>query len=300
MSKPLFQASRGLALAAALSLCAWIAPASADPKVLATVDGAPITDQDLADALADIGPGLPEKMEGAERQKYVLDYLVDLKLVAKKAYADKLDQTPDYARHLAYFKDKLAMEALMSSVAKSSATDDAAHKAYDAAAAAQPPEPEVHARHILLASEDDAKKALARVKGGEDFAKVATELSKDPAGEGGDLGWFTKDRMVPEFSAVAFKLEPGQISDPVKTQFGWHIIKVEEKRMKTFPSYDQLKEQAMRYVSQKAQSELIADLRSKAKIETFDESGKPVAPAAPADAATPAPAPAAPDAAKKP
>jgi len=300
MSKPLFQASRGLAIAAVFSLSAWIAPASADPKVLATVDGAPITDQDLADALADIGPGLPEKMEGAERQKYVLDYLVDLKLVAKKAYADKLDQTPDYARHLAYFKDKLAMEALMSSVAKSSATDDAAHKAYDAAAAAQPPEPEVHARHILLASEDDAKKALARVKGGEDFAKVATELSKDPAGEGGDLGWFTKDRMVPEFSAVAFKLEPGQISDPVKTQFGWHIIKVEEKRMKTFPSYDQLKEQAMRYVSQKAQSELIADLRSKAKIETFDESGKPVAPAAPADAATPAPSPAAPDAAKKP
>ena len=287
MSKPLFQASRGLAIAAVFSLSAWIAPDSADPKVLATVDGAPITDQDLADALADIGPGLPEKMEGAERQKYVLDYLVDLKLVAKKAYADKLDQTPDYARHLAYFKDKLAMEALMSSVAKSSATDDAAHKAYDAAAAAQPPEPEVHARHILLASEDDAKKALARVKGGEDFAKVATELSKDPAGEGGDLGWFTKDRMVPEFSAVAFKLEPGQISDPVKTQFGWHIIKVEEKRMKTFPSYDQLKEQAMRYVAQKAQSDMITSLRAEAKIERFDEPAKPAeaaAPAAPADA----------------
>jgi len=297
MSYPVSKASRRIALAAAVVLGAWIAPAYADPKVLAKVDGVAITEDDVNDALADIGPGLPEKLVGAEREKYVLDYVIDLRLVAKKALEDKVDQTPEYARHLAYFKDKLAMEALMGGVAKEAATDDAAKKAYDAAAAAQPPEPEIHARHILLATEDDAKKALARVKGGEDFAKVATELSKDPAGEGGDLGWFTKDRMVPEFSVVAFKMAPGQISDPVKTQFGWHIIKVEETRMKTFPPYDQLKEQAMRYVSQKAQSDMITALRDKAKIERFDEPAKP---AAPADAAAPAPAPAAADAPKTP
>jgi peptidyl-prolyl cis-trans isomerase C len=288
MSKPLFPAHRRLALCAAVVRGAWVAPAYADPKVLAKVDGVAITQDDVNDAMADIGPGLPEKLVGADREKYVLDYVIDLKLVAKKAYAEKIDQTADYARHLAYFRDKLAMESLMGGVAKEAATDDAAKKAYDSAAAAQPPEPEIHARHILLATEDDAKKALARVKGGEDFAKVATELSKDPAGEGGDLGWFTKDRMVPEFSAVAFKMEPGQISDPVKTQFGWHIIKVEEKRMKTFPPYDQLKEQAMRYVAQKAQSDMITALRDKAKIERFDEAPKP---AAPADTAAPAPAP---------
>ena len=97
---------------------------------------------------------------------------------------------------------------------------------------------------------------MARVKKGEDFAKVATELSKDPGGEGGDLGWFTKDKMVPEFADAAFKMEPGQISDPVKSQFGWHIIKVEEKRMKTFPTFEQIKDQAARYVVQKAQAEL--------------------------------------------
>jgi peptidyl-prolyl cis-trans isomerase C len=305
MSIRISRVSRGIVFASLFALGAWAAPAAADPKVLAKVDGVPITSDDVADAMADIGPGLPEKLEGAEREKYVLDYLVDLKLVAKKAYADKADESPDYARHLAYYKDKLAMESLMGSVAKSASTDDAAKKAYDAAAAAQPPEPEIHARHILLATEDDAKKALARVKGGEDFAKVATELSKDPAGEGGDLGWFTKDRMVPEFSEAAFKMEPGQISDPVKTQFGWHIIQVEEKRMKTFPPYDQLKEQAMRYVAQKAQSELIADLRSKAKIENFEPEPKPgdapATPAAsPAPAASAAPAPAATDAPKKP
>ena len=293
------RASR-IVLAAVLALGASMAAAEADTKVLAKIDGAPITDADVADAMADIGPGLPEKMDAAERQKYVLDYLIDLKLVARKAEADKLDQGAEFERKLAYYKDKLAMEAMLGNVAKAATTDENEHKAYDLAAKQQPPEPEIHARHILVATEDDAKKALARVKGGEDFAKVATELSKDPAGDGGDLGWFTKDRMVPEFADAAFKLEPGQISEPVKTQFGWHIIKVEEKRVKSFPPFDQVKEQAARYVAQKAQSELIASLRETAKVERFDDQGKPVAApaagAAPAAAApaTPAPAAAAP------
>ena len=268
-----------LALVPALAILAWGGAAHADPKALAKVDGVAITEDDLSDALADIGPGLPEKLVGPDREKYVLDYLIDLKLVAKKAVADKLDQTPDYARKLAYFKDKLAMEALLGDVAKSAATEDNERKAYDEAAAKQPPEPEIHARHILLATEDEAKAALKRVKGGEDFAKVAAELSKDPAGEGGDLGWFTKDRMVPEFAEAAFKLDAGQISDPVKTQFGWHIIKVEEKRVKTFPPFEELKDQAGRFVAQKAQSDLITKLRADAKVERFD-----TAPAAPAPA----------------
>ena len=283
MSRYPCKASVGLAFAAALTFGAWSATAHADSKVLAKVDGAPITADDVADAMTDIGPGLPEKLEGAEREKYVLDYLIDLKLVAKKAVDEKLDQTPDYARKLAYFKDKLAMEALLGSVAKAATTEENERKAYDEAKAKQPDEPEVHARHILLASEDEAKAALKRVKGGEDFAKVATELSKDPGGEGGDLGWFTKERMVPEFAEAAFKLAPGQISDPVKTQFGWHVIKVEEKRMKTFPPFDELKDQAAHFVAQKAQSELVTELRGQSKIERFDAAPKP--------APTPAPAP---------
>jgi peptidyl-prolyl cis-trans isomerase C len=254
----------------------------AEPKVLAKVDGVPITEDDVNDALLDIGPGLPQKLEGPERQKYVLDYLIDLKLVAKKAEADKLDQGSDFARRLAYYHDKLAMESLLGVVAKSATTEEAEHKAYDEAAKAQPPVEEIHARHILLPTEDEAKAALARIKKGEDFAKVATELSKDPAGDGGDLGWFTKDRMVPEFADAAFKLQPGQVSEPVKSQFGWHIIKVEERRMKTFPPFDQVKEQAARYVAQKAQGDLIASLHQGAKIERFDEEQKPAAAPTPA------------------
>ncbi len=283
-----------LALGAGAVL-AFAGAATADSKVVATVDGAPITENDLAVAMADIGPGLPQKLEGAQRQKYVLDYLIDLKLAAKKAQAQKLDETPEFAKKLAYYRDKLAMEQLLGSVAKAATTEEAERKAYEDAAKAEPPQQEIHARHILLPSEDEAKKALARVKGGEDFAKVANEVSKDTAGDGGDLGWFTKDRMVPEFSEAAFKLKEGEISDPVKTQFGWHVIKIEGIRTKTFPPFEQLKEQAAHFVAQKAESEEVASLHAAAKIEYFDADGKPIKPDAPAaalTAPTPAPAPA--------
>ncbi len=284
--------ARRLALSLASSLGAALllaGAAHAEPKVLAKVDGVAITEDDVADALLDIGPGLPQKLEGAAREKYVLDYLIDLKLVAKKAEADKLDTGADFTRRLAYYRDKLAMEALLGNVAKAATTEEAEHKAYDEAAKAHPPEQEIHARHILLPTEEEAKAALARIKAGEDFAKVATELSKDPAGDGGDLGWFTKDRMVPEFADAAFKLEPGQVSDPVKSQFGWHIIKVEEKRMQSFPPFEQVKDQAARYVAQKAQSDLIASLHQGVKIERMDDEQKPAEGAAPAgEAKTPA------------
>jgi peptidyl-prolyl cis-trans isomerase C len=279
---------RGLAgalgLGAALMLAAG---AAAEPKVLATIDGAPITEDDVGDAMQDIGPGLPQKLDGPARQRYVLDYLIDMRLVAKQAAADKMDSSPAFARKMAYYHDKLAMEALLSDVAAKAATDEAEHKAYDEAAKAQPPVPEIHARHILVPTEEEAKAALARIKNGEDFAKVATELSKDPGSEGGDLGWFTKDRMVPEFADAAFKMEAGQVSDPVKSQFGWHIIKVEEKRTKSFPSFEQVKDQAARYVVQKAQAELIAKLHEGAKIARTEPE-----PAGPADAAKPADKPA--------
>ena len=145
----------------------------------------------------------------------------------------------------------------------------------------EPPQEEIHARHILLPTEDEAKAALARVKGGEDFAKVATELSKDPAGDGGDLGWFTKDRMVPEFSEAAFKLKKGEVSEPVKTQFGWHIIKVEDTRTKTFPPFEQVKDQAARYVAAEGgERRSSRSCTSAAKIELFDADGKPMPPRA--------------------
>jgi peptidyl-prolyl cis-trans isomerase C len=145
-----------------------------------------------------------------------------------------------------------------------------------------PPEEEVHARHILIraatgddkaskAAEDKIKAVIVRLNKGEDFTKVATEVTEDPSGKanGGDLGYFSKEQMVPEFADVAFKLDKGKISEPVKTQFGWHVIKVEDKRQKPPPAYNDVKPQIEAFVSRKAQAELVTKLRESAKVEKF-------------------------------
>ncbi len=240
---------------------------SASAKTLAKVDGLEITDDDLKVAIEDLGPTMPREMDEAQRESYTLDYLIDLKLVAKKAAVDNVGVGPEIVRKLAYYKDKVMMESLLGDVAKTGSTEAAMRKVYDDAAKNQKSEPEVSARHILVPTENEAKDVLKRVKGGEDFAKVATEVSKDPGSPGGDLGWFTKDKMVPEFADVAFKTAKGQISDPVKSQFGWHIIKVEDTRTKEFPPFEAVKDQVARFVAQKAQTDMILKLREAAKIE---------------------------------
>jgi peptidyl-prolyl cis-trans isomerase C len=273
MMKPQHAIVLGLAcafLSTGMTVSAMADPAAPAAKVLATVNGKNITEEDLKLAMEDLGSSLPQQLHGKARETYLLDYLIDGQLVVQKATADKLDKTPDFTEKLGYLRDKALMEVLLGDVAKAATTDEALHKTYDEAAAAQKPETEVHARHILVATEADAQAALKRVKAGEDFAIVAKEVSKDPGSEGGDLGWFTKDRMVPEFADAAFKLEPGQVSDPVKSQFGWHIIKLEEKRQKSFPPFDEVKDQLVRYVIQKAQSDMIVKLRDSAKIERID------------------------------
>ena len=168
------------------------------------------------------------------------------------------------------------------------------HQVYDDAVKQMPAEQEVHARHILVPTEDEAKAIEAELKKGADFAALAKEKSKDPgAADGGDLGYFTKDQMVPEFAEAAFKLDKGQISDPIHTQFGWHIIKVEEKRNRKAPDFDQVKAQIETYVTRKAQADYVAKLRETAKIERMDQPDA----AAATDAKPAAAAPSAPDAA---
>ena len=153
-------------------------------------------------------------------------------------------------------------------------------KVYEDAAKQMGGDKEVRARHILVETEDEAKAVLAELKKGADFADLAKQKSKDPgAAEGGDLGYFTKDQMVPEFAEVAFKLEPGTLSDPVKTQFGWHVIKVEDKRDKPVPEFDKVRDQIETYLVRKSQVEFVGKLRESAKIDRIP------APAAPAAAA---------------
>ena len=157
---------------------AFTFPAAA--KVLATVDGATITDDDVALATEDLGPTMPEQLDEAGRETYVLNYLIDLKLVAKKAMADKLESDPDFAREMAYYHDKVLMQDLLGKVAKDATSDAAVKKVYDEAAKAQPPQPEIHARHILVPTEEEAKAALARVKGGERLRQGRRRIIEGP------------------------------------------------------------------------------------------------------------------------
>jgi peptidyl-prolyl cis-trans isomerase C len=264
-------------------------PAKPTGAAAATVNGTPITEDDLSIAEIDLGGGLPQQMTPEQKREYLTSYSVDLKLVADEAEKQKVVDDADIAKRLAYYRKKILMEQLLTKAAKDAVTDEAMKKLYDETAKSVAPEEEIHARHILLENEDDAKKAHDRVVGGEDFAKVAKELSKDPgSSDGGDLGWFTKDRMVKEFSDAAFTLKPGEVSQPVKSQFGWHVIKVEERRQKPIPTFDQVKPQIANFLTRKSQQDLILKLRSEAKIERPDAPPATVAPSAadPGPAAT--------------
>jgi peptidyl-prolyl cis-trans isomerase C len=284
----------GLATAAATGCLAFALLAgspvrAADDPVLAKVNGSEIRQSDVALAEEELAPSL-QQMDPATKKDNVLSFLIDLKIVAKAAEDKKLESSEDFKKRLAFTRSRLLMDNLLATEGKAATTDEAMKKVYEEASKQITGEQEVHARHILVESEDDAKAVKAELDKGANFAELAKKKSKDPgAADGGDLGFFTKEQMVPEFSAVAFTLEPGKISDPVKSQFGWHIIKVEEKRSRAAPGFEQVKGQIETYVTRKAQADYVAKLREAAKVERMDK---------PADAA--AKPEAKPDAAKQP
>src|SRR4051795_10005835 len=239
--------------------------------VLAKVNGAEIRQSDVALAEEELGPSLAQ-MDPATKKDNVLAFLIDMKIVAKAAEDKKIENNEDFKKRLAFTRSRLLMDSLLSSEGKAATTDDAMKKVYEEASKQIVGEQEVHARHILVETEDEAKALEDELKKGADFAELAKKKSKDPgASDGGDLGFFTKEQMVPEFSSVAFTLEPGKISDPVKSQFGWHLIKVEEKRNRKAPDFDQVRGQIETYVTRKAQADYVAKLREAAKVDRMDK-----------------------------
>ena len=266
------------------------AQADADPVVV-TVNGTPIRASEVALAEEDIGPGLPQ-VQPAQRREYVISFLTDMTVLAQAAEAQKLDQSAEFKQRMNYARTKALMEALLNAEAKKAVTEEAKKATYEEFVKSTKPEMEVRARHILVDNEAKAKEIDAKAKAGADFATLAKENSKDSAEDGGDLGYFTKEQMVPEFADAAFKLDKGQVSDVVKTQFGYHIIKVEDKRQKPVPTYDQVQDQIDQYLVRKAQTELVTKLRNDAKVEKTAAaapaaSAAPAAPAAPATPAAP-------------
>ena len=280
----------GLASAAVTGCLAMVLLASpavraedANP-VLAKVNGAEIRQSDVTLAEDELGPSLAQ-MDPATKKENVLSFLIDMKIVAKAAEAKKIEDRDDFKARLAFTRSRLLMDNLLAMEGKAATTDEAMKKVYAEASKQMSSEQEVHARHILVDTEDEAKAVEEELKKGADFAELAKKKSKDPGGsDGGDLGFFTKDQMVPEFSAVAFALEPGKISDPVKSQFGWHIIKVEEKRDRKAPDFEQVKSQIETYVTRKAQADYVAKLRETAKVERMDQADATPKPDAKPDA----------------
>ena len=281
------RALAALALAFVLAAPTALRAQDSDP-VLARANGVDIRQSDLALAEDEVGASMPQ-MPPDQKREYLITYLAEIIILSQAADAQKIGDRPDVKHRIDVERNRVLMETLLKDAGQAAVTDEAMHKVYDDAVKQMPPEQEVHARHILVATEAEAKDIEAQLKKGADFATLAKEKSKDPgAADGGDLGYFTKDQMMPEFAEAAFKLDKGQISDPVKTQFGWHIIEIEDKRIKPTPTFDEVKSQLQTYVEHRAQADLVQKLRSAANIERLDQPTPPAAdpsafnPAAPA------------------
>jgi peptidyl-prolyl cis-trans isomerase C len=260
------------------------APAASGPDpVVARVNGVDIKESDLTLAEEDIGSDVQAASPEAKREQLVA-YLADIIMVNQIADKKKVADSADFKRRLAFLRNKLLMGYELQEEAKAAVTEDALQQTYNDAVRSVGGQEEVRARHILVETEDEAKTILDQLKGGADFAALAKEKSKDPgAADGGDLGYFGKEQMVPEFAEVAFKMYPGQLSNPVKTQFGWHIIKLEDKRTKQPPEFAKVRDQIENFLARKAQTDFITKLRQTAKIERLDKPAE-----APADATKPA------------
>jgi peptidyl-prolyl cis-trans isomerase C len=263
-------------------------PTPAD-GILARVQGIEIRQADLDAAEEDIGGQATAQMSPEQKREYLLSFVIDLTLAAKAAEQRNIQGGPDFARKLAYYRNKLLVETLLNTETTSRVTEAEMRRIYDEQRARITPEEEVRARHILVENEDEAKAIIAQLRGGADFAAIAKEKSKDPGGrDGGDLGFFTKGQMVPEFAEAAFAMQAGQLSEtPVKTQFGWHIIKVEERRQRPIPSFEQVRGQIEDFLTRRVQADLVQRLRAEAQVERFVQ--PPARPQAPAPGATPAP-----------
>lgn len=268
-------------------------PADPSTVVVAIVNGQNVTLADVQAAHA----ALPTQYRQLPLQlifPQLLDQVIDGKLVTAEGRKANLQNDPDVKKRLAQAEDQLIQQAYLLKEIDKKITPEALKARYDKFVKETPPEEEVHARHILVKTEDEAKKIIAELAKGGDFAKIAKEKSTDTASgpQGGDLGFFKKGEMVAEFADAAFAMKKGEVSKtPVKTQFGYHIIKVEDRRTAPPPKFEEVEDQLRSDMSREIVTAMLDDLHKNAKIERFNMDGSKVVDAPKPPAATPAPAP---------
>ncbi len=262
--------------------------APADP-VVARIDKVELHRSDVMNAMRALPPQL--RQQPADKlYPMVLNNMIAEVLLSQAGRKAKLADDPLVKKRLAQVQDQLIAEAYVEQLVGKSATEQKLHANYDKYVKDAPPREEVSARHILLPTEADAKAVIEELKKGADFAKLAKEKTTDPAGKssGGELGYFTKEDMVPEFADAAFKLKKGEYTQtPVKTQFGWHVIKVEDRRTAPAPTFDQVKPRLVEQIRQEVIGAKVRELAAASKIEAFNPDGSKPTPA-PAAASAPA------------
>jgi peptidyl-prolyl cis-trans isomerase C len=273
-------------------------PALKDP-VVATVNGQPVRLSELEVAQQ----SLPQQYRNMPLQAVfpaLLDRIIDSKLVVQEGKKSKVTEDPAFKKRMAFVEDQVLQDFWIQREVARQVTAEKLQKRYEERLKQMPSEEEVHARHILVSTEDEAKALIAEIKKGAAFDKLAKEKSTDKASgaEGGDLGWFKKSDMVKEFADAAFNLKKGELTEtPVKTQFGYHVIKVEDRRKAPPPAFEEMADQLREEMAREAVTAQLDQLRSGAKIEKFAMDGSKPDPApAPAKPAAPAATPAKPTA----
>ena len=244
--------------------------AKAEDKVVVVINGHEIKTSEVEIAAEDIAMqlgDLPAKL----RYPFLIEYLVERHLLAQAAVKQGVADTEEYKQRLAFYQAKALRDAYFNSTIKPAVTDEEVKAAYDKEASKVKVSERVRARHILVQTEKEAKDVLARLNKGEKFEDIAKQVSLDGSKDyGGDLGYFSAEEMVPEFSKAAFSLKVGETSVPVKTDYGWHVIKVEDRKQGGAQPFDQVKAGIKAVLMRKKVQDMVSDLRKQAKIEIVD------------------------------
>lgn len=266
-----------VALAAAAMLFGALPAFAAADTTVAIVNGTKISKKDVDNAIKELG----QKLEGVDKKQVfplVVDQIINEKLLDDASTAAKIDESDDFKKRVEILKAQLVKQMYFERLLKSKVSQEQVKAAYAKFEKENKGKVEVHARHILVPSEEEAVQAIKDLDAGAKFEEIAAKRSSGPnARSGGDLGWFLKDEMIPAFSDVAFKMKPGTYSKtPVKTELGWHVIKLEEKRERQVPKFADVELAIRSQLSQQALKAVVSDLRAKADVQLFDENGKPL------------------------
>lgn len=239
--------------------------------VVATVNGEPVTEADLTLAIADLDEQFA-RLPAEQRRAAALSAVIEIRLMSAAAEAKGLADGEAFTRRMALLRQRALHSAYIDQEIASQVTDEAIRARYEKEIASLPATGEVRARHIIVETKEEAADIIAKLDAGGDFEALAREHSKDgAAAQGGDLGYFGPGQMVPEFEAAAFALDVGKHSaEPVETQFGWHVIKVEDKRDRQPPAYEEVAEQFRGLLLREAYFATVSQLRGAAEIEIAD------------------------------